>query len=34
MGDFRLVKNPNQKIRKEDSMQLPKVNTQKKRQAF
>ena len=34
MGDFRLVKNSNQKIKKEDSMQLPKVNTQKKRQAF
>ena len=34
MGDFRLVKNPKQKIRKEDAMQLPKLNTQKKRQAF
>ena len=34
MGDFRLVKNPNQKIRKENSMSLPKINTQKKRQAF
>ena len=34
MGDFRLVKNPKQKIRKEDAMQIPKLNTQKKRQAF
>ena len=34
MGDYRLVKNPNQKIKKEDAMQLPKLNTQKKRQAF
>jgi hypothetical protein len=34
MGDFRLVKNPKQKIRKEDAMQIPRLNTQKKRQAF
>ena len=34
MGDFRLVKNPNQKIEKEDTMTLPRINTQKKRQAF
>ena len=34
MGDFRLVKNPKQKIKKEDAMQIPKLNTQKKRQAF
>ena len=34
MGDFRLVKNPNQKIEKEDTMALPKINTQKKKQAF
>ena len=34
MGDFRLVKNPKQKIRKEDAIQTPKLNTQKKRQAF
>ena len=34
MGDYRLVKNPKQKIRKEDAMSTPKLNTQKKRQAF
>ena len=34
MGDFRLVKNPKQKIKKEDAMQIPRLNTQKKRQAF
>ena len=34
MGDYRLVKNPNQKIRKDDSMSLPRINTQRKRQAF
>ena len=34
MGDFRLVKNPKQKIRKEDTMQIPRLNTQKNRQAF
>ena len=34
MGDYRLVKNPDQKIRREDAMALPKINTQKKKQAF
>ena len=34
MGDFRLVKNPKQKIKKEDAMKFPRLNTQKTRQAF
>ena len=34
MGDYRLVKNPEQEIRRDDSMAIPKINTQKKRQAF
>ena len=34
MGDYRLVKNPEQEIRRDNSMELPKINTQKKRQAF
>ena len=34
MGDYRLVKNPEQEIRRDNSMATPKINTQKKRQAF
>ena len=34
MGDFRLVKNPDQKIKRDGTMTLPKINTQKKKQAF
>ncbi len=34
MGDYRLVKNPEQEIRRDSSMAIPKINTQKKRQAF
>ncbi len=34
MGDYRLVKNPDQKIRRDGAMALPKINTQKKKQAF
>ena len=34
MGDYRLVKNPEQEIRRDNSMAIPKINTQKKRQAF
>ena len=34
MGDYRLVKNPEQEIRRDNSMATPKLNTQKKRQAF
>ncbi len=34
MGDFRLVKNPKQKIRKDGSLNTAKLNTQKKKQAF
>jgi len=34
LGDYRLVKNPNQKIRRDGSLSIAKLNTQKKRQAF
>ena len=34
MGDFRLVKNPKQKIRKDGNMKTAKLNTKKNKQAF
>ena len=34
MGDYRLVKNPEQQIRREGGMATPKINTQNKKQAF
>lgn len=34
VGDYRLIKNPDQKIRREGGMNLPKIDKKKKRQAF
>ena len=34
IGDYRLIKQQNRELRKEDSMKIPKIDTRRDNQAF